>query len=268
MLDDKALSTVHNIALVVAEAISTRNAALSLRLFEKLRLNFPHVRVTFGRNKVGLDAIAAWGAADSSEIKELRFARLDRINNDHDLAMEILAAIKADRLDVLRDYVLDRRQRPEPAHRARAAMVAGLSPDESWAIETVGMLKGEHGFLQWVYSGAKYAMERYQWSRHWAAQMRTATDPVDLWRYTVLLSKIVDGRFNEVEVEGDTPSPLIKRFGVTLNAPIRDRIRKWKSKRHSKLFGMDAPNKALFAVPLDRGLGVLARAPLTDLDVR
>jgi hypothetical protein len=91
--------------------------------------------------------------------------------------------------------------------------------------------------------GAKYAMERHQWSRHWAAQMRTATDPVDLWRYTVLLSKIVAGRFEGAEVEGDTPSPLIKRFGATLNDPIRNRIGKWKNKRDSQLFGMNAPNK-------------------------
>jgi hypothetical protein len=41
-----------------------------------------------------------------------------------------------------------------------------------------------------------------------------------------------------------TLSPFIKRFGGTLSAPIRDRIRMWKSKRHSKLFGMNAPNKA------------------------
>lgn len=68
--------------------------------------------------------------------------------------------------------------------------------------------------------------------------MRTASDPVDLWRHTILLSKIVDGRFDETEVGGDVPSPLIKRFGTTLNGPIQGRIRKWKGKRESKLFGM------------------------------
>jgi hypothetical protein len=241
--DNKALNNVHNIASVVAEAISKRDAATSLMLFERLRTGSPHVRVTFGRAKVGLDAVTAWGAADSNEMKEFRFARLDRVGNDHDLAMEILAAIRADRLNVLREYVVGRRRRPEPAHRARAAMVAGLSPDEIWAIETVDMLKDERGFLQRAYEGAKYTMERYQWSRHWAAQMRTATDPVDLWRYNVLLSKIVDGRFKGAEAQGDTPSPLITRFGTTFNGLIRHRIRKWKNKRNSKLFGMGAPKK-------------------------
>lgn len=105
------------------------------------------------------------------------------------------------------------------------------------------MLKDECGFLQTAYRGAQYAMERHQWSRYWATQMRTATDPVDLWRYAVLLSRIVDGRFIASEVEGSTSSSLIKRFGTTLNAPIRNRISKWKDKRASKLFGMNVPNE-------------------------
>lgn len=242
-LDRKPLNNVHNFALVVAEVISRRDVATSLKLFEQLRTSSPCVRVTFGQSKISLDATTAWGAADSNEMKEVRFARLDRISNDHDLAMEVLAAIRAERLNVLRDYVIDRRHRPEPAHRARAAMVAGLSPDETWALETIAMLEGEHGFLQGAYEGAMYAMERHQWSCHWASQMRTATDPVDLWRYAVLLSKIVDGRFVDADVQGETPSPLIERFGTTLNGPIRHRIQKWKSKRDSKLFGMNVPDK-------------------------
>ncbi len=242
-MDNRELNNVHNIASFVAVAISNRNAAASLILFERLRTSSPLVRVTFGRDQIGLDAVTAWDTADSEEMKALRFGRLDGISNDHDLAMEVLAAIRAKRLDVLRDYVVDRRQRLEPVHRARAAMVAGFSTDESWAVETVDMLKDEHGFLQQAYQGAKYAMERHQWSRHWAAQMRTATDPVDLWRFTVLLSTIVDGRFKASEVEGTTLSPLIKRFGTTLNDLIHNRIRKWKNKRGLKLFRMTAPNK-------------------------
>lgn len=242
-LDNKALSNVHSIAYVVAEAISRRDAVAALTLFKILRTTSPHVRVAFSQNKIDLVAVTAWEAADCGEMNDLRFSRLDRIGNDHDLAMEVLAAVWANRLDALHDYVVDRRQRPEPAHRARAAMVAGLSPDEAWAVETIEMLKNECGFLQMAYRSAKYAMERHQWSRHWAAQMRTATDPVDLWRYAVLLSKIVDGRFIASEVEGSTPSPLIKRFGATLNDPIRNRIRKWKDKRASKLFGMNVPNE-------------------------
>lgn len=246
-LDKKALNNVHNIVAVVAEALSQRDAAAGMALFGLLRTSSPHVRVTFGRDKIDLDSTAIWGAADSEIIKELRFSRLDNIGNDHELSMEILAALRANRIDVLRDYVVERRKRAEPAYRARAAMVAGLSPDEPWAAETVEMLKNEHGFLRHAYEGAKYAQERHRWSRHWAAQMRTATNSMDLWRYALLLSKIVDGRFKASEVEGETPSALIKRFGTTLNDSIRNRIGKWKSKRESKLFGMNAPSKSFLS---------------------
>lgn len=245
-LDNREFSNVHNIASVVAEAISKTDSAACLTLFERLRASVPHVRVSFGRDKISLDAVAIWSASDGDEIKGLRFARLDSIGNDHELAMEVLAAIWAKRTDVLRDYVVDRRQRVEPAHRARATMVAGLSPDEPWAIETINLLKDEHGFLHGAYKGAKYAMERHQWSCHWATQMCTATDPVDLWRYAVLLSKIVDARFAWSDV-GGTSGTLMKRFGTTFDDSIRNRIRRWKNKRDSKLFGMNAPNKTFLA---------------------
>lgn len=60
-LDQKALNNVHNIASVVAEAASKRDAASGLRLFERLASGSPHVRVTFGRDHLALDVVAAWG---------------------------------------------------------------------------------------------------------------------------------------------------------------------------------------------------------------
>ena len=242
-LDDKSLNNVHNIALLIAETISKRDAFSGLTLFERLKFGSPDVCVTLGRNKIDLDAVSIWRAACSPEIKKLCFDRLDSVDNDHDLAMEILAAIEAQRENLVRDYVIIRRQSLEPAHRARATMVAGLSPNKSWAIETIDMLKDEHGFLHQAYTAAKYAMDRHEWSLHWTSKMRAATNLVELWSYTVLLSKIVDGRFNVSEIYGDSPSILIKRFGPTLNRQIRGRIIKWKNKRESKLFGMQVPSR-------------------------
>jgi hypothetical protein len=242
-LNGQALCNVHNIGMVVAEVVGRRDGIAGRKLFEHLQSSTPQVRVTFGHSKVDVDAMTAWGAAVNREMNERCFARLDRISNDHELAMEILAAIGAQRIDILRDYVLDRRERVEPALRARATMVAGLSPDEPWAVDTVARLKHEHGFLKGAYKAATYAMERHQWSRQWAAKMREATDPIDFWRFSVLLSKIVDGRFDKGELVGDAPSELVQRFGPTLNSAIRQRIGKWKNNRSSKLFGMNAPDE-------------------------
>lgn len=242
-MDKTALNNVHNIATVVAQTISGRDASAALKLFEGLSAGEPHVRLTFGRDRLGLDAVSAWSAARNPEMKALRFGRLDRIGNDHDLAMEILAAIRAKQLDELSEYVIDRRSRKEPAHRARALMVAGLCLAEDWAVETIEQFKDTHGFLKQAYDAAKYAMDRYRWSEHWSKLMDASLDAVDLWRYSILLCKIVDGRFKSVDGEASKSSPLIQRFGITINPAIRHRINKWKNKRESKLFGMNAPEK-------------------------
>lgn len=241
-LDDRALNKLHNAALVIASTIGRRDAERGEPLFRRLATTTPHVRVVFGASRVTLDALTAWTVAASMWGRQLCFKRLDAAGNDDALGNEVLAAVEAGRCDVLEAYVIDRRRRPEPAHRARAAMVAGLSPDCAWARETVNRLLDEHGFLARAHEGAKYALERHQWSRHWAAEMRDAAEPAALWRGAVLHAKIVDGRFKAAEVTGDAPSDLIKRFGATLNDPIRQRIRKWASKRQSQLFGMVTPD--------------------------
>ncbi len=241
-LRGKALNNVHNIALVAASAISKRDAKAGMELFDHLKASPPPVRVTVGEVGVDLESLAVWDAAANTEMKEFCFARLDRMGNDHTLAMEIHAASRTKRTDLLRDYVIDRRQREEPAHRARAVMVAGLSPNEPWAIETVNAVKNAHGFLRQSYQAARFAMDRHQWSLHWAAQMRTSTDPEALWRNTVILSKIVDGRLTWPEIQGNGRSALLKRFGSTLSGQVRSRIRKWKQAREPKLFGMKTPS--------------------------
>jgi hypothetical protein len=242
-LTGQALCNVHNAGMVIAEVLSQRDANMGQKLFDHLKASRPQVRVTFGRSKVDIEASTMWGAAVTEEMKERCFSRLDQLGNDHELAMEVIACFTAQRVDLLREYVSDRQQRVEPSLQARAAMVAGLAPNEPWAAEAVEQLADTFGFLKDAYLAARYAMDRHQWSREWASRMRVANEPIELWRYAVLLSKIVDGRFDWGELSGDTPSDLIRRFGPTLERGIRDRIGKWKSKRRSKLFGMNSPDR-------------------------
>lgn len=170
-MDQESLNNLHNTASAVAEAVSYRNSPDATSLMRRLSKGTPPVRASFGRDRLGIDGVTTWAAGSSPETRDLRFSRLDRMANDHDLANEVLAALRADREHELQDYVLDRRNRPEPAHRARAAMVAGLSPAEPWALETIEMLKDSKGYLQGAYKGATYAMDRHIWSTHWASLM-------------------------------------------------------------------------------------------------
>ncbi|MDD1532694.1 MULTISPECIES: hypothetical protein [unclassified Bradyrhizobium] len=242
-MDQQDLTNLCNTGWAIAEAMSSRNSVDASSLMQRLSAAVPPVRATFGRDRLAIDAVTIWGAASTPETKAQRFARLDRIANDHELANEVLAAFRANREQEIRDYVLDRRNRAEPAHRARATMVAGLCPAEPWALETIEMLKDSKGYLQQVYKGATYAMDRHQWSKHWSRQMAGAGTLEELWRHAVLLCKIVDGRFKESDLVSKLPSPLLKRFAPTFESSIVDRIKRWKDKRESKLFGMRAPDR-------------------------
>jgi len=189
-LQDNALNRVHNVASVVAQVISKDDPQSAIALFERLKASSPYVRVTFGRAGISLDAVSVWNAGDNEELKKLRFKRLDQARTDHEIAVEVLAAIGAGKQETLREYVIDRRNRPEPSFVARAVMVAGLSEESDWAVETIEGLKASHGFLSRAYTGAKYAMDRHSWARHWAKLMGEAKTETDLWRYSVLRSRL------------------------------------------------------------------------------
>jgi hypothetical protein len=184
-----------------------------------------------------------WSASDCEELKKLKFKRLDQARTDHEIAVEVLAAIRAGKQGTLREYVIDRQSRPEPSHVARAVMVAGLSEESDWVLEAIENLKGSHGFLSEAYTGAKYAMDRHRWARHWAKLMGEAKTETDLWRYGVLLAAIVDGRFRESDVTGMTNNSLIERYGTSFNDLLRTRIESWNNKRGKTLFGMKAPDE-------------------------
>jgi len=215
-IEANALNRVHNIALLVAQIISKDNPQSAIALFEKLKTSSPYVRVTFGRAGVSLDAVSVWSASDGEELKKLKFKRLDQARTGHEIAVEVLAAIRAGKQETLREYVIDRQSRPEPSHVARAVMVAGLSEESGWTLETIESLKGSHGFLSEAYTAAEYAMDRHRWARHWAKLMGEAKTETDLWRYGVLHAANVDGRFRGSDVTGVTNNSLIERLAPAL----------------------------------------------------
>lgn len=239
-MSDLELRAVHNLAIPVMQVIAKEDPAGAVEMFERLARVEPFVHVTFGSAKISLGSVSLWKADDNDEIRALRFRRLDQALTDAEIALEVLAADHAGKVNQLKAYVLDRRARPEPVYIARALMVAGFSPEEPWALETIEAYKDAAGFLSDAYDAAKYAMERHQWSKHWAMMMRDAKTPAELWRYAILLAVIVDGRFIENRKSPNTW--LIDRFGPTFNDMIHSRIEKWKGKREKTLFGKRVPD--------------------------
>jgi hypothetical protein len=74
--------------------------------------------------------------------------------------------------------------------------------------------------------------------------MRETQSSEDFWRYSVLLTKIVDGRFEVWQSGfGDTCDPY-RMFWPSVEGRLQHRFKKWQDQRQKKLFGEDVPAKA------------------------
>jgi hypothetical protein len=241
-LDSKTLSQMHNFATLVAEGMCRHDPTAGAALFERLLQAAPIVQMTFASSGLDLYTVSLWSAEDGDAMRALRFKRLDYAPNDNSIAMEVLAALRGGKHNILRDYVADRVARPEPSYVARAIMVAGFSNLADWAVQTIDRFGDSNGFLGEAYDAAKYAMDRYRWSARWTELMTEATTETELWRCAVILSKIVDGRFRYSAKMTPTQGSLIARYSNSIDGLIRARIKKWQDKRSKTLFGMTAPD--------------------------
>lgn len=75
--------------------------------------------------------------------------------------------------------------------------------------------------------------------------MVVSTTSVDFWRYSVLFTKVVDGRFALWSREPGPDRPLCEAFYPTIEAEIQNRIKHWNDMRRDKLFG-DKPPEWVF----------------------
>jgi len=138
---------------------------------------------------------------------------VDKAGNDDDLATEVLAALWYGKETLLRNYVESRLRSGRPGAIARAVMVAGF-PDLS---------------------------QFNSWSRHWFGQLFDEERAEDLWRYSVLLTKIVDGRIDLWEKDAESSRNSFKLFWPSIEKRVDSRVKKWRDQRKKKLFGDEAP---------------------------
>ena len=155
--------------------------------------------------------------------------------------MEVLAAFKHNKEDILELYVEKLLATGEPVHIARALAVAGYSDESCFATQTLAQFDKARGFVGGAHRAARAAYDRNRWSRHWYGLLQSATTRLDFWRYSVLLSKIVDGRFDLWGLVGLTIGPF-KVFCPTIEGEIKQRINKWNDERKDRLFGDKLPH--------------------------
>jgi len=240
-IDDNKLPAVHNLVLWLAHALAETDPERAKRLFARVKGRTPFVQLTYGRAGVQLDAMAIWSGNRNPLLDDLRFARLDRAHTDHDLSLEVLAALLNDQQELLISYIEAKLSKQEPAEVARGIMVAGFSDQSESNSSVLARYEGRAGLVGDAQKAAKYAYERNAWSRYWFEMMCQTDDRQDFWRHSVLFSRIVDGRFDAWRSDYAQSGDPIQLFGFSLDDAVKKRIERWKAHRSKTLFGLDAP---------------------------
>lgn len=245
---DHQLRHLHNFAVQVALSMAIRDVASPLDFLERVLSLRPTINRVSGAAKISSESLLLWGNADNSRIEALCRRRLVSRESDADIAAEVLAALLQGKSSIVNSVINERLASGHPADTCLALTLAGYSDESDNAFKIISRFDGVQGFVGGAQRAAKAAYERNSWARVWHRQMREATDPHIFWQGSVLLTKIVDLRFDLwsecVGVEG----PVYRAFAGTIKRNITRRIEKWQKERAKKLYGDDAPEDVFLAI--------------------
>lgn len=233
-----------NFAVRFAKALSEVDSSAARELFAIYSDQQPAVRRISGLAKIDLATSCIWESAASPEIEELWTERLDRAANDDALAQEVNAALLAGKSAFLQAYAKQALSHQQPSVVCRGLMVLGFSINEEVSEKLINDYMEYPGLIGHAAKAAKFALDRNKWARHWHRQMCAATSKPEFWLNSVLFLKVVDARFDLWGPEEGKAGELLERFYPTLGDELSKRVKRWKSKREKKLFGLDAPNPA------------------------
>jgi len=247
MVADSKLPAVHNLVLLLAHALGEKKPGKAEELFWRVKDSKPLVQFISGRAGVQLDAMSTWAGVRSPVLDDQRLARLDRVGTDHDLSIEVLAALLNDKQELLNDYVEGKLSKEEPSEISWGIMVAGFSDQSEFNDEILKRYEGSAGLVGSALKAAKYAYERNAWAQHWFEKMCHEDENSDFWCDAVLFLKIVDGRFDVWCSDYAQTGHPIQLFGPSIYSKLNNRLTRWENHRNKKLFGLDAPASIFLA---------------------
>ena len=251
-LSEGARQPVHNLVLMLAYALRERCPKRTVTLLRSVYGEVGPIRFTVGRARVPLEAVIAWSAGSGAG-REWCHERLNMARNDHELAAEVLAALSSRGEAVLNEYIRERLDRGEPEATARALVVAGFSNQHDHIREVLASYRDAKGFIGEAYKAAKYAHDRDGWARHWFEEMCKADGPTEFWRYSVLFTKIVDGRFTIWSSECARRGEPMALFAPSIDEEVNRRMEKWRIHREKTLFGAKKPPDVFLPGPAGAG---------------
>lgn len=234
---------LRNFGLLLASALTRQNGKLgeALDLYETVVNKTSYVQIQYTAARLSLEAVALWRSADDAKVNVLRFARLDRCQNDHEIAQETAAALYAGKSAILDGYICERLCALLPVDIARAITVAGFSDNKFLANDILGTHEKNEGLLGEAAKACRFAFDRHVWAKHWFEVMQTADGPEKFWTASVLFLKVVDGRFEALNRDTPTGGVVFNQWWWSVDREVRNRVDKWAEKRKKSLFGMEAP---------------------------
>lgn len=234
--------SLHLFATQFAGAIAESHPAQAVEVIEAYEAVEPLIRHVTGLAKVPAEADMLWSLASMPDIQTKCLNRLANCTSDREISVEVIAALRNGHTEILAAYVDRLIGSNEPAQIARAITIAGFSDEADFASRVLAAFEDAEGFLGQAQAAAQAAYKRNIWSRYWYHEMANAANNTDFWRFGVLLSKVVDGRFDLWSNEVDPKCQLFQRFMPVLKDQISRRILKWNDKRKDKLYGGKAPH--------------------------
>lgn len=228
---------------MLARYLSGVDAPLAKKLFDKFEEEKAFVTITHGLAGISLGSSSIWKSANNEIMDSLRARRLDSAEDDHELSIEVLTGLSSGKSDFLTRYAEILLERERPVDKARGLMILGFGDESNKASSILAQYSGSKGWIGSAVDAANYAYSRNMWSRHWYKMMCETESVQEFWRYGILLTKIVDGRFeiwaNNFEKKG---SPIIN-FGHCFEHKLKNRIKHWKEKRGRTILGSKVPEK-------------------------
>lgn len=242
---------LRNFGLFLASALTYQKEKLhlALELYGAYENQSSIVQIQYTDAHLPLESLAIWLAADHPQVDERRFSRLDCCQNDHQIALEVSAALYAGKSEILDAYVSSRLRSSLPVDVARAIMVVGLSDNEQRASDVFQVHENHKGLLGEAAKACRFAMDRHCWSKYWFRKMQMAQSPEDFWLASVLFLKIVDGRFNALYRQTPEGSATFNQWWWSVARQMKNRLKSWAKKREKKLFGSDVPSPIFLLNP-------------------
>ncbi|MGF7210834.1 hypothetical protein GGE65_005446 [Skermanella aerolata] len=241
---DAQLRHVHHVATQVALSLPEEDG--TKELLSRLQTINPSINRVEGVGKVPANLRGLWGEAGNLKIKEICRRRLVTRRDDDKIAVEVLAASLSGQAVIVEETIDGLLASGQPTDACLAIMLSGFCDDSSHASSVLARFEKAQGYIGIAYKAASGAYQRNRWARHWYRQMKSANTALEFWQASVLLTKIVDGRFDIWGVYDASATEIFQAFLPTVLRKITRRAEKWQGKRKDMLFGDSSPASLFF----------------------